>query len=172
MNVMLSSISRHARWNLFWLVTICVSLAFTACSNDDDPVSDSTDGKEYTGSPLVILDTDIGSSTDDLFAMQMLYRYADEGKCKFLGVVVDRQGEDYAALADVMNTYFGYPDLPIGLERHGILNFSPWGVVTFHPDATTTFVANPAGRHRYQEPGILKWSEDMLQKIRVYTMIR
>lgn len=120
MNVMLSSISRHARWNLFWLVTICVSLAFTACSNDDDPVSDSTDGKEYTGIPLIILDTDIGSSTDDLFAMQMLYRYADEGKCKFLGVVVDRQGEDYAALADVMNTYFGYPDLPIGLERHGI----------------------------------------------------
>ena len=49
------------------------------------------------------------SSTDDLFAMQMLYRYADEGKCKFLGVVVDRQGEDYAALADVMNTYFGSP---------------------------------------------------------------
>lgn len=84
MNVMLSSISRHARWNLFWLVTICVSLAFTACSNDDDPVSDSTDGKEYTGIPLIILDTDIGSSTDDLFAMQMLYRYADEGKCKFL----------------------------------------------------------------------------------------
>lgn len=36
-----------------------------------------------------ILDADIGSSTDDLFAMQMLYRYADEGKCKFLGVVVD-----------------------------------------------------------------------------------
>lgn len=126
MNVMLSSISRHARWNLFWLFTICVSLAFTACSNDDDPVSDSTDGKEYTGIPLIILDTDIGSSTDDLFAMQMLYRYADEGKCKFLGVVVDRQGEDYAALADVMNTYFGYPDLPIGLERHGIPQPSVW----------------------------------------------
>ena len=25
--------------------------------------------------------------------MQMLYRYADEGKCKFLGVVVNREGE-------------------------------------------------------------------------------
>ena len=46
MNVMLSSISRHARWNLFWLVTICVSLAFTACSNDDNPSSDSSGGKE------------------------------------------------------------------------------------------------------------------------------
>ncbi len=84
MGSMLSLISRHTRQSLFWLVTICVSLTFTACSNDDDPTSDSSDGKEYTGIPLIILDTDIGSSTDDLFAMQMLYRYADEGKCKFL----------------------------------------------------------------------------------------
>ena len=28
--------------------------------------------QEYTGVPLVILDTDIGSSTDDLFALEML----------------------------------------------------------------------------------------------------
>ena len=118
MDSMLSLISRHARRNLLGLVTICVSLAFTACSNDDNLASDSSDGKEYTGIPLVILDTDIGSSTDDLFAMEMLYRYADEGRCKFLGVVVDREGEDCAAVADVMNTYFGYPDLPIGVERH------------------------------------------------------
>ena len=73
-----------------------------------------------------IFDADIGSSTDDLFAMQMLYRYADEGKCKFLGVVVDHEGEDCAAVADVMNTYFGYPDLPIGVERHGIHNPMVW----------------------------------------------
>ena len=135
-----------------------MNLVFTACSNDDNPSSDSSGGKEYTGIPLIILDTDIGSFTDDLFAMQMLYRYADEGKCKFLGVVVDRQGEDYAALADVMNTYFGYPDLPIkqvylnyncntgqkmwdpmavinAVEGDELFNFSPWGVVTFHPDA-------------------------------------
>ena len=58
------------------------------------------------------------------------------------------------------------------VEGDEFFNFSPWGVVTFHPDATTTFVANPTGRNRYQEPGILKWSEDMLQKIRDYTMIR
>ena len=29
--------------------------------------------------PLIIYDTDIGSSTDDLFALEMLYRYEDEG---------------------------------------------------------------------------------------------
>ncbi|MBE6261370.1 MAG: hypothetical protein E7107_11230 [Prevotella sp.] len=53
-----------------------MNLVFTACSNDDNPSSDSSGGKEYTGIPLIILDTDIGSSTDDLFAMQMLYTTA------------------------------------------------------------------------------------------------
>lgn len=60
---MLSLISHNARRNLFWLVTICVNLVFTACSNDDNPSSDSSGGKEYTGIPLIILDTDIGSFT-------------------------------------------------------------------------------------------------------------
>ena len=76
--------------------------------------------------PLVILDTDIGSSTDDLFAMEMLYRYEQEGRCNLLGVVVDREGEDCATCADVMNTYFGRGDLPIGLERGGIDNPPVW----------------------------------------------
>lgn len=39
---------------------------------------------------LVILDTDIGLSTDDLFALEMLFRYEEAGKCHLLGVVVDR----------------------------------------------------------------------------------
>ena len=70
----------------------------------------------------MILDTDIGSSTDDLIAMEMLYRYADEGRCKLLGIVANRPGEANAVLTDVMNTYFGYGNLPIGVERNGIKN--------------------------------------------------
>ena len=76
--------------------------------------------------PLIILDTDIGSSTDDLLAMEMLYQYEREGRCRLLGVVVDRMGEDCAACADVMDTYFGRPNLPIGLERNGIENPAVW----------------------------------------------
>lgn len=37
-----------------------------------------------------------------------------------LGVVVDREGEGYAACADMMNTYYGHADIPIGLIRNGI----------------------------------------------------
>ena len=103
-------------------ILVCGLSVLSSCStdNEDNPVQ--PEQEEYKGVPLVILDTDIGSSTDDLFAMEMVYRYEDEGRCKLLGVVVDREGEDYAALADLMNTYFGHASVPIGIERNGFKN--------------------------------------------------
>ena len=95
----------------------------TACSNDD---SDGPDTPGYKGIPLVILDADIGSSTDDLFSLEILCRYDDLKKCKPLGVVVDREGESCAACADVMVTYFGHGDVPIGLVRDGIKDPKVW----------------------------------------------
>ena len=91
----------------------------SSCTSDSD---DTPVQPGYKGVPLVILDTDIGSSTDDLFAMEMIYRYEDLGLCKLLGVVVNRWSEDdvYATLADVMNTYFGHGNVPIGVERGGV----------------------------------------------------
>ena len=65
----------------------------------------------------VIFDTDLGSSTDDLIALMLLHRYSDMGKVNILGVVVDRPGEDNYAVADVMDTYYGHPDIPIGIIR-------------------------------------------------------
>lgn len=70
----------------------------------------------------VIFDTDIGNSTDDLYAMDLLYKMDRDGKVDIKGIVVDRQGEGFAALADIMNTYYGFPDIPIGVERHGVAN--------------------------------------------------
>ena len=81
--------------------------------------------------PQIIIDTDIASSTDDLFAMQLLYRYASQGRCNLLGVVVDRMGDTNAAVADLMNNYYGFPTLPIALERNGTherfayINYTP-----------------------------------------------
>ncbi|MBO7067345.1 MAG: nucleoside hydrolase [Bacteroidaceae bacterium] len=98
---------------------------FMSCSNSDNP--DIPDiPQEYTGVPLIIFDTDIGSSADDLFALEMLYRYEEQGKCRLLGVVVDREGQQNAAFADVMNTYFGHSYTPVGLVREGIDNPKVW----------------------------------------------
>ena len=111
------------QWVLAAILTACGAIGLTSCSNNDKPMGQQD---EYAGVPLIILDTDIGSSTDDLFALEMLYRYEQEGRCRLLGVVVDREGEDCAAVADVMNNYFGHSDLPIGLVKEGIPNPAVW----------------------------------------------
>ena len=68
----------------------------------------------------VIYDCDMGSSTDDLFALMMLYRYMDMKRCTLLGVIVDRMDRANADAVDVLNNYYGYPDIPIGLEKAGV----------------------------------------------------
>ena len=103
-------------------MVFCGTMVLMSCSNDENP----PEPQEFSGVPLVILDTDIGSSADDLFALEMLYRYEDEGRCRLLGVVVDREGERNAAFADVMNTYFGHGDVPVGLVRDGIKEPKVW----------------------------------------------
>ena len=97
-------------------------IGLASCSDDDDVLTP----EEQTSVPRIILDVDICSSTDDLFAMEMLYRYADQGRCRLLGIVVDREGEGHAVFADVMNTYFGYPNLPIAQVRNGINDAHIW----------------------------------------------
>ena len=86
----------------------------------------------------MILDSDFGSSTDDLFAIMMLHQYIDQGKVDLKGVIVDREGEKNAQLVDVFNTYYGHPDIPIGLERNGVKNarcFIPYSGIVDLKDA-------------------------------------
>ena len=74
----------------------------------------------------VILDCDMGSSTDDLFALMMLHRYMDMQRCQLIGVIVDRMGRANADIVDVLNTYYGHPDIPIGLETQGQKSTHVW----------------------------------------------
>ncbi len=124
---------RFSLFRSFILAMLCaVILMGCSTDNDDNPAV----RPEYTGVPLIILDTDIGSSTDDLFTLQMLHYYQRQGRCKLLGVIVDREGEECAACADVMNTFFGssdrmgaitpISDVPVGLVRDGVKTPTVW----------------------------------------------
>ena len=113
-----------------------IFLAFTvfllyACSKEEP-----TPDPQQTAVPQIILDTDIASSTDDLFAMQLLYRYASQGRCKLMGIVVDRMGDTNAAVADLMNNYYGFPTLPIALEHNG--TYERFGYINYTPLAQAT----------------------------------
>ena len=59
-------------WILAAILVFGAMTALTSCSNDDKVVELDQEG--YAGMPLIIYDTDIGSSTDDLYALEMLYR--------------------------------------------------------------------------------------------------
>jgi len=86
----------------------------------------------------MILDADFGSSTDDLFALMMLNHYIDDGLVDLKGIIVDREGEKNAGVVDIFNTYYGHPDIPVGLERNGVKNprcFIPYNGICDLKDA-------------------------------------
>ncbi len=64
----------------------------------------------------VILDTGIGAGVDDLGALAVLHALADAGEAEVLAVMVSAGGDAAAGAAvDAINTYYGRPDLPIGV---------------------------------------------------------
>lgn len=114
----------------FILIVLAV-FVLAACGKDNE-----TPEQQQPAVPQIIIDTDICSSTDDLFAMQLLYRYASQGRCNLLGVIVDRMGDTNAAVADLMNNYYGFPSLPIALERNG--TYERFSYINYTPIAQAT----------------------------------
>jgi inosine-uridine nucleoside N-ribohydrolase len=63
----------------------------------------------------VIFDTDMDSDCDDLGALAVLHALADQGEAKILGVVTTTDNAFSPLCADAINTYYGRPDIPIGV---------------------------------------------------------
>ena len=112
----------------------------------------------------IIFDCDMGSSTDDLFALMMLYRYMDMKRCDLLGVIIDRMGAANADAVDVLNTFYGYPQIPIGLEREGIER--PHVFISYHnmPYAHDTD-ANPLFEKTVKNPSDYEEGYKLYRKI-------
>ncbi len=65
----------------------------------------------------LIFDTDFGGDADDLGALAMLNNFQNKGECDLLAVMCWNT-EKYAVSAiDAVNTFYGNPDIPIGLRK-------------------------------------------------------
>ena len=107
--------------SLYLVLTIVLFLS--CASKRGVELSAVTETKPQKSEPVkIILDSDFGSSTDDLFLLMMLNHYIDDGLVDLKGIVVDREGEKNAQLVDIFNNYYGHPEIPIGLERNGVKN--------------------------------------------------
>lgn len=68
----------------------------------------------------VIFETDMGNDIDDALALDMLYKYMDAGKAEILAIGVNKIGFGPVEFIDIMNTWYGYPEIPIGKITDGI----------------------------------------------------
>ncbi len=67
----------------------------------------------------IILDTDIGTDVDDAGALAMLHALAYRGEARILAVMSCNRNHWSAPAIEVINTYCGRPDIPIGSSRTG-----------------------------------------------------
>ena len=65
----------------------------------------------------VILDTDIGPDYDDVGALAVLHALADSGRVRILATVASNKYPNAGPVLSVLNTYFGRPNLPIGVPE-------------------------------------------------------
>jgi hypothetical protein len=65
----------------------------------------------------VIFDTDMDSDCDDVGALAILHALADRGEARVLATVSSSQNPWTAPCIEVINTWYGRADLPIGAPR-------------------------------------------------------
>ncbi len=74
----------------------------------------------------VIFDTDMGPDYDDVGALALLHAFADMGEAHILATVACTRYEGVASVIQLINTYFGRPDLPVGVPKDYGLMLRDW----------------------------------------------
>ena len=101
------------RKSKLYLIGLLV-LALSSCTSKKQQTAEITPSV-----PKIILETDIGNDVDDALALDMLYKYLDAGDIDLLGITINKEGTYPAEYADIMNTWYGYPQIPIGIIHNG-----------------------------------------------------
>jgi inosine-uridine nucleoside N-ribohydrolase len=70
--------------------------------------------------PGVIFDTDMGNDIDDALALAMLHSLDTRGEIQLLAVTVTKDNIQAAQFCEILNRFYGRPDLPIGLVTEGV----------------------------------------------------
>ena len=97
---------------------IIVTAAFLGCSSQK---------QNSASQPVkIIFDTDFGPDYDDVGALTFLHAMADSGKIDLLATLSCNKHELVGPGIDVLNTYFGRPDLPIGSPKGNAVNLGSW----------------------------------------------
>ena len=100
----------------------------------------------------VILDTDFASDVDDAGALAVLHALADAGEVEILAVIVSDGGDEPSHRAiDAINTYYGRPDVPIGVVAGAAPAFGSAYVTALATEFPNDIEDPPAAIDLYRE---------------------
>ena len=92
----------------FWILTGLLCLFSTGCK------------QQQTEPVLVIFDTDMAPDYDDVGALTLLHAFADKGEAKILATVSSNMYTNAVPCIEIINRYFGRPNIPLGAPRKGV----------------------------------------------------
>jgi inosine-uridine nucleoside N-ribohydrolase len=69
--------------------------------------------------PNIIFDTDMGNDIDDALALAMLHAFQSRHEANLIAVTVTKDNRWAAPYVDLVNTFYGRPEIPIGTVRNG-----------------------------------------------------
>ena len=118
---------------LFALMLFCCDHGFVSpavCQTSDVPLRTS-------GPVKIVFDTDISGDVDDALALAMLHSLQDRGACELLAVTISKVNPLTGPFTDSVNTFYGRPDLPVGVTRRAQIRESKYLKVCERVDGTT-----------------------------------
>ena len=103
-----------------------------------------------TGAEKIIFDTDMNGDVDDVGALAVLHALANNGEAEILACMSSNPGPFISECIDVINTYYGRPDIPIGALRGSRDNgyYTKALADAFPHDATQVSLPEPVHLYR------------------------
>ncbi|MBQ8047332.1 MAG: nucleoside hydrolase [Prevotella sp.] len=98
--------------HIFYLLSAALTV-LAACSDSKQKEAENLNNERVN----LILDTDLGPDYDDVGAMAVMHVLADSGQVNILAVMSSNHNEQVIPCIDVINTYYGRPDIPLGAPK-------------------------------------------------------
>ena len=67
----------------------------------------------------LIFETDMGNDIDDALALGVIHALESRGECKLLAVTINKDNAFAAPFVELVNTFYGRGEIPIGVVRGG-----------------------------------------------------
>ena len=101
----------------------------------------------------VIFDTDMLTDFDDVGALACLHALADAGECEILATVSCTRGNASVGAVEIINRYYGRPDIPVGAPK-GIGVLGAFAGAEAKVDPTSPLgerVGHDGGHYKYRK---------------------